>query len=284
MLRTPCCAIVLAGAVSVAAQTSGSKSWEVIAKGTAKNSCVLVGNEDDLESQLSKVGWSGETNIPYIFPPLAHAGKAAKIAAVVTAADHFAQPQEVFPRADDLSDSTSRLRIHLERDVSKPNSGVFVVKLDSRYASVELEQCDAVYDDDIVASARYPRSGSSSGSSISVDSAKSDDVLVSKRAPPEVAQQHLVKETQIDPDYPSDAQKQHIQGPLTLRVEISKEGDVTDAKLVSGNPALAQAAINAVKQWKYQPIKDDHGQAIKVHTEVQVNFKSQDQGDEDDDD
>jgi protein TonB len=75
----------------------------------------------------------------------------------------------------------------------------------------------------------------------------------------------------VNPDYPKDARKQGIQGPVILRVQISKAGDVTDVKLISGHPALAQAAINAVQQWKYKPYLLN-GYPVEVETQVQVNF------------
>ena len=281
MLKATCFAIAFAAAVSAAAQT-GIVGWNDVAAGEPKkNSCALVTKEEDYESLLKQVGWSGETDFPHIFPPWKDRKLTARIAVVVTAVDHFAQPLPVVPAPNELRPGTSRLTIHLQRDVNNPNSGVLVIVLEPEYRFVR--QCDAVYDDDIVASATYPRGGSSSGSSISVNSAKSDDVLVSDGASPskEVVQKHLVK--RINPEYPSDAQKQHIQGPVTLRVEISKEGDVTGAELVSGSPALAQAAINAVKQWKYRPFKVD-GEAVEVDAEVQVNFNSKPKSKDDEDD
>jgi TonB family protein len=84
-----------------------------------------------------------------------------------------------------------------------------------------------------------------------------------------VAEKLLVK--RVNPDYPKDLRKQRIQGMVALGVRISKDGDVIDVKLVSGEPALAQLAINAVKQWKYKPFLLN-GQAVEVETQVLVNF------------
>jgi protein TonB len=84
-----------------------------------------------------------------------------------------------------------------------------------------------------------------------------------------VAEALLVKK--VNPDYPKDARKQRIQGVVALRVRINTTGDVTDATLISGHPALAQAAIDAVKQWKYKPSLLN-GQPAEVETQVVVNF------------
>jgi len=84
-----------------------------------------------------------------------------------------------------------------------------------------------------------------------------------------VAQRLLVKRLHVE--YPKDARKQRIQGMVTLSISIDTNGDVTDATLISGHPALAQAAIDAVKQLKYKPFLLD-GQAVEVETQVQINF------------
>ena len=77
--------------------------------------------------------------------------------------------------------------------------------------------------------------------------------------------------TKIQPEYPDLARKARIQGTVCLKSEISKDGDVAEVHLISGHPALAQAAIDAVKQWKYKPYLLD-GRAVEVETLVTVNF------------
>jgi len=76
----------------------------------------------------------------------------------------------------------------------------------------------------------------------------------------------------VQPQYPLEARVKHIQGTVILKVEISKEGDVTDLSVVTGHPSLATAAIEAVKQWKYKPYLLN-GQAIAVETWVSVSFE-----------
>ena len=84
-----------------------------------------------------------------------------------------------------------------------------------------------------------------------------------------VAVKLLVK--RVNPEYSKELRKQRVQGLVTLSVRISKDGDVIEAKLISGRPALAQAAIDAVKQWRYKPYLLN-GQPVEVETQVQVNF------------
>jgi TonB family protein len=79
----------------------------------------------------------------------------------------------------------------------------------------------------------------------------------------------LVKK--VAPAYPPDARDAHIQGIVVLQANIDKEGDVSNLVLVSGDPMLAPAAIEAVQQWKYRPYLLN-GQAVEVETTIQVNF------------
>jgi len=88
--------------------------------------------------------------------------------------------------------------------------------------------------------------------------------------PTETQRTYLVKK--VAPVYPPLARQARIQGTVTLRVVISKSGDVLNIRLISGHPLLAPASIEAVKQWKYQPYLVD-GMPVEVETEVQVNFK-----------
>jgi protein TonB len=76
---------------------------------------------------------------------------------------------------------------------------------------------------------------------------------------------------QINPTYPKKARKKRIQGQVILRAKISKEGDIVDLVLISGDPMLAPAAMDAVKQWKYGPYLFQ-GQPVEVDTEIVVNF------------
>jgi len=75
----------------------------------------------------------------------------------------------------------------------------------------------------------------------------------------------------VDPEYPKDLKKKGVQGLVTLKVLISREGDVSEVAAISGNPTLASLATSAVKQWKYKPYLLQ-GQPVEVETTVQINF------------
>jgi len=57
----------------------------------------------------------------------------------------------------------------------------------------------------------------------------------------------------VPPTYPPFAVKAKVQGIVYLDAVIGKDGSVTDVKVTRGNEMLQQAAIDAVKQWKYTP-------------------------------
>jgi TonB family protein len=73
------------------------------------------------------------------------------------------------------------------------------------------------------------------------------------------------------PVYPALASAAHIRGVVVLKVHIGSDGHVIEAAVVSGHPMLAQAAIDAVKQYVYKPYILN-GNPIEVVTTVQVPF------------
>jgi periplasmic protein TonB len=67
------------------------------------------------------------------------------------------------------------------------------------------------------------------------------------------------------------ARQARVQGIVVLRAVISREGKIQGLEVLSGHPLLVQAAIDAVRQWRYRPyILND--QAIEVETQITVNF------------
>jgi TonB family protein len=55
------------------------------------------------------------------------------------------------------------------------------------------------------------------------------------------------------PNYPELAKKMHLSGKVKVEVSINPAGSVTTAKLVGGNPVFELCAVEAVKQWKFEP-------------------------------
>jgi protein TonB len=85
-----------------------------------------------------------------------------------------------------------------------------------------------------------------------------------------VSQGLAIKKTQ--PSYPANALRMRIEGSVQLLATISKRGDISAVKILGGDPSLARAAADAVKQWKYKPYLLD-GVPVEIQTQVTVNFK-----------
>jgi protein TonB len=75
----------------------------------------------------------------------------------------------------------------------------------------------------------------------------------------------------VQPVYPPLARQARVQGEVVLQAIISKNGSIENLKLISGNPLLTAAAIDAVKQWKYKPYFLN-GEPVEVDTMITVRF------------
>ena len=76
---------------------------------------------------------------------------------------------------------------------------------------------------------------------------------------------------QIAPQYPPLARQARIQGTVVLQAVIGKDGTVQGLHVISGHPMLTQAAMEAVKQWRYRPYSLN-GEPVEVDTQINVNF------------
>jgi TonB family protein len=74
------------------------------------------------------------------------------------------------------------------------------------------------------------------------------------------------------PTYPALAQRAGLQGIVKLQVRVRKDGSVEVQKLLEGEPALADAAISAVKQWRAKPAWLN-GKPVEVISTVTFNFQ-----------
>jgi len=80
--------------------------------------------------------------------------------------------------------------------------------------------------------------------------------------------------SKVDPVYPEQARAAGIEGEVQIAAVIGEDGHVQTAEPQDGNPLLATAAVDAVKQWIYQPTHLN-GQPVMVITTVTVPFKLQ---------
>src|SRR5882757_7426271 len=75
----------------------------------------------------------------------------------------------------------------------------------------------------------------------------------------------------VQPDYPLLAKQARVQGPVEMAAVISKQGAIENLQVLSGNPMLIPATLNAVKQWRYRPYILN-GDPIEVDTRITVTF------------
>ena len=82
-----------------------------------------------------------------------------------------------------------------------------------------------------------------------------------------------VKVHDVAPEYTERARAARIQGVVILRIAIDREGDVADIEVLKGlQMGLTEAAVEAVKQWKYEPAAIE-GEPVPVNRNVTVDFR-----------
>jgi periplasmic protein TonB len=76
----------------------------------------------------------------------------------------------------------------------------------------------------------------------------------------------------VDPVYPRTAVLTHTYGAVQLHAIIAKDGSIQSLTVVSGHPILVEAAMEAVRQWRYKPymLNDE---PVEVETFITVNFR-----------
>jgi protein TonB len=86
---------------------------------------------------------------------------------------------------------------------------------------------------------------------------------------PQIQQAMILAQPQ--PVYPAWLRAARIQGDVILHAIIDREGRVAELQVISGHPALAQAALAAVRNWRYRPtLLND--QPVEVETTITVSF------------
>ncbi len=76
----------------------------------------------------------------------------------------------------------------------------------------------------------------------------------------------------VAPSYPPEAMQQRIEGTVRLHAVIGDDGKVLSVEPVSGPPSLVEAAVIAVRQWRYGPTLFD-GHRVQVQDDVRIVFR-----------
>jgi TonB family protein len=89
--------------------------------------------------------------------------------------------------------------------------------------------------------------------------------------PDDLANEHLV--ARVEPVYPAALRRKGVRGDVVLQALVAKDGTVESLSVINGNPQLAAAAMDAVKQWRYESYLHNGAPAI-FQTNVTVSFET----------
>lgn len=90
------------------------------------------------------------------------------------------------------------------------------------------------------------------------------------KVPSKIADEYLL--LRVEPEYPEAAREQHIQGPVMLEALVGTDGAVEKLNTISGDPQLAAAATDAVRQWRFKPFLRN-GAPEEFQTQITVSFR-----------
>jgi len=76
----------------------------------------------------------------------------------------------------------------------------------------------------------------------------------------------------VNPDYPDEARKRHLNGTVRLHVFVSTDGTVRRIEVIEGDNLLAEAAVEAAKQWTFEPPTVD-GKPEEGDATMEVSFR-----------
>lgn len=102
------------------------------------------------------------------------------------------------------------------------------------------------------------------------DSSPKDASSQPVTVPSKIADQYLL--LRVEPEYPEPAREQHIQGPVVLEALVGKDGAVEKLSTINGDPQLAAAATDAVRQWRFKPFLRN-GSPEEFQTQITVSFR-----------
>jgi TonB family protein len=88
---------------------------------------------------------------------------------------------------------------------------------------------------------------------------------------PAVAQGELTRKakTKVAPAYPDLAKRMNITGTVKVLVVVSPNGSLKDTKVVGGNPLLVNAAMDALKKWKFEPADSESSGTVEFKFQPQ---------------
>jgi TonB family protein len=75
--------------------------------------------------------------------------------------------------------------------------------------------------------------------------------------------------TKVAPAYPELARRMNITGTVKVLVVVTASGSLKDTKVVGGNPLLVNAAMDALKKWKFEPADSESSGTVEFKFQPQ---------------
>jgi TonB family protein len=171
--------------------------------------------------------------------------------------------------ADTANPSAIRIAANAEPAAKSPDAVPIVVKASPANAK---PQSQPQAEESAPALAVAPANDSSlNGLMSSAPTNLAQPTLATLKISQGVSQGLLIK--RVQPQYPQAALAVHAQGTVQIEATVNKQGSVVNPKVLSGDPVLARAALEAVRQWRYKPYYLD-GQPVEIQTQITINFKA----------
>jgi TonB family protein len=69
--------------------------------------------------------------------------------------------------------------------------------------------------------------------------------------------------TRVAPTYPELARRMNLHGSVKVMVTVLPNGDLKDTKVMGGNPILVNAAMEALKKWRFEPAQEESSGTVE---------------------
>lgn len=87
-------------------------------------------------------------------------------------------------------------------------------------------------------------------------------LALAQEASPTTSERKTV--TRVAPVYPDLARKMHLHGIVKVEAVVRPNGTVKSARALGGNPVLLDAAVDAVKNWKFEPGPNETTEVVQL--------------------
>jgi len=176
-----------------------------------------------------------------------------------------------------LEPATDSARFYLAQLSATDAASEMTQQAKSAYGQRALEEArSALGSQDLTAAQRWLGEARSAGADANETATLASAVSTAQQADSYVSEGSLTRTRYVAPKFPALASEHNISGWVDLQFLIGTDGTVSDASVVGAQPAgvFEQAALDAVRHWRYQPVQHD-GTAARQRARVRVRFAVQ---------